>query len=257
MTEENRKQLLFEAGASDENIDALLEYIKNVFQPVTEMPLIEDISPGWQAMWERICDICSKTPGLEMFESAAGVIPIVYPCSTDDFEAILSGIVYKGTDVPNLKNMGASFVSGKTLRFIILSDKPYSGVTAEEMGLDDANWAKKSMVIRKYHECAHYYTKQFFGSSRNNLHDELIADFCGIYAAFGEYKAAYFLKFFQKRLDLYTKGLSPSATNVVSKLAKSAAKGIEKWTKTPEFALMSHIERIDCLIEKEILSIIM
>ena len=254
MTDDIRKQLLLKAGTSESDVDVLLEYTKNVFQPIAELPLYEELSPNWQTMWEKICGICSTTPRLEMFQSVAGVIPIVYPCDTDDFETLLRETVYKNKEAPDLTNMGASFISGKTLRFIVLSDKPYSGIPAKELNLDDVDWASKSLVIRKYHECAHYYTKRYFGSSRNNLHDELIADFCGIYAAFGEYNAAYFLKFFEKRLDLYTKGLSSSAVEVTCKLATAAAAGVEEWSKTPEFAQLDEPGRIDYLVKKELLA---
>ena len=249
-----KKQVLHDLGASGNDMDALLEYTKNVFQPKVELTKDEELSPNWQVMWERVKNVCKNAPNLEMFPSVAGVIPIVFPEDTGDFEHILREIVYKNKDVPNLTNMGASFVSGKTLRFIVLSDKPYSGIPAEEIGLSDSAWAAKSLVIRKYHECAHYYTKRFLGSSRNNLHDELIADFCGIYAAFDEYKAAYFLKFFRNRLELYTKDLSASAAEVIYTLAESAALGIESWSKTPEFRKLNETQRIDHLAGKELLA---
>ena len=252
--DKNRRQILFDIGASDSDIDALLEYTKNAFQSKPEQQPDEELSPSWQAMLERINDTCKNTPVIEMFPSVAGKIPIVYPKDTGDFERILREIVYKGKDVPNLQNMGASFVSGKTLRFIVLSDKPYSGIPAEEMGLPDSCWATKSLIIRKYHECAHYYTKRFLGSSRNNLHDELIADFCGIYAAFGEYHAKYFIAFFSNRLELYTKGLSAEAAGIIYKIADKAAFEIEAWTKTPEFEKLSDAQRIDYLAGRELLA---
>src|SRR3954471_15562664 len=49
-------------------------------------------------------------------------------------------------------------------RFIILSDGPYSGICADEMGLSDEEWQRLSLTIRLEHECAHYFTRRCFGS---------------------------------------------------------------------------------------------
>ena len=50
---------------------------------------------------------------------------------------------------------------------------------------DDAEWKKKSLTLRKHHECTHYFTKQVYGISENILHDEVMADFIGMYETFG------------------------------------------------------------------------
>src|SRR5215203_7334573 len=80
-------------------------------------------------------------------------------------------------------------------RFLILSDGPYSNVTAGEIGLSDTDWRRQSTMIRLEHECSHYFTLRVFGSMRNNLLDELIADYMGITAAAGRYRADWFLRF--------------------------------------------------------------
>ncbi len=79
--------------------------------------------------------------------------------------------------------------------FLLLSDGPYSGVPACELGFEDAKWREASLKIRLGHESAHYLTKRCFGSMRNYAHDELIADYAGICEAFGSYSSALFLKF--------------------------------------------------------------
>ena len=86
-------------------------------------------------------------------------------------------------------------------RIILLSGGTYSGVCAASMGLDDKEWLKKSLIIRLEHECTHYVTRRLLGSMQNNLFDELLADYRGIVAAFGEYRAAWFLTFMG--LELY------------------------------------------------------
>lgn len=35
------------------------------------------------------------------------------------------------------------------------------------------------MLIRRAHECTHFFTKQTYGIAYKNLHDELMADFMG------------------------------------------------------------------------------
>lgn len=50
-------------------------------------------------------------------------------------------------------------------------------------------------AIRLEHECAHYFTRRVLGSMRNNLLDELIADYVGIASAAGGYRAEWFLRF--------------------------------------------------------------
>lgn len=81
-------------------------------------------------------------------------------------------------------------------RFIILSRGPYSAVRADDAGFPDEEWLVLSVVIRREHECTHYFTRRVLGSMRNNLLDELIADFAGLMHAFGRYDGALALRFF-------------------------------------------------------------
>ena len=84
---------------------------------------------------------------MKMYDSFAGKIPIIYVRNTSDFEQLVTNIAYKGVRPDGLETTGASFLHGKTTRFIILSSKPYSNVPASELGLDDAEWAEKSMLL--------------------------------------------------------------------------------------------------------------
>jgi hypothetical protein len=253
MTDEKRKRALRLLGAADNDMDALLVYVSNVFQ-IRQNSGSDALPTQWAAMWEKMQGICTSPPRLEVFASVAGLIPVIYPGGIADFETLLREIVYKGKEMPDIEKIGAQFVFGKTQRFIILADKPYSGVSAQDMGLSETVWLEKSMIIRKYHECAHYYTKRFLGSSRNHLHDELIADFCGLYAAFGEYHSSWFMRLFENRFDIYVKSMSETGANIIRTLAAVAAKGIEKWTKTENFARLNEAERIEYLAGKELLA---
>lgn len=79
--------------------------------------------------------------------------------------------------------------------FVILSYGPYSNIRSEDLGLSAEEWRQKSFIIRREHECAHYFTRRFFRSMRNHMLDELVADYIGITAAAGQYRADWFLRF--------------------------------------------------------------
>lgn len=189
----------------------------------------------------------------EIYNSYAGEIPVIKIQNTDDFENLVTNLIHKGVRPKNLSSTGAAFVFGKTTRFIILSAKPYSNVSAKTVGLSEDEWLEKSMNIRLEHECTHFYTKRFFGCSQNHLHDELIADFFGLYSAFGEYKAEYFEYFMGvkgsegTRLSCYIPDCSKELLEVLKKAASAAANHFENWSKSPEFKNMSHEERIKYL----------
>lgn len=80
-------------------------------------------------------------------------------------------------------------------RFIILSSGPYSGVSAESVGADPDEWREKSLRIRLEHECTHYFTYRLLGSMRNNLIDEIMADFAGLVLTSGAYRSDLALRF--------------------------------------------------------------
>ena len=96
-----------------------------------------------------------------------------------------------GADLSQIANSRDQFQD----RLIILSDGPYSNVPAAPLGVGEAEWRRVSLDIRLHHEAAHYFTRRAFGSMRNNLLDELVADYMGIVAATGRYRADWFLRF--------------------------------------------------------------
>lgn len=172
---------------------------------------------------------------LSLYPSVAGTIPLLIVRRRPEFLALVRALGKRNEPVPLPDSMGALMIAGfnnwnrlEALRrdfeaakaeerqaatwneafarikekpelyqdrFILLSDGPYSAVPAAELGLDDATWRAKSLILRRDHECAHYATRRLFGSMRNHLHDELIADYCGIVAAEGHFRADWFLRF--------------------------------------------------------------
>lgn len=206
--------------------------------------------------------ICPKRPvefndpnsvKIEMYDSFCGKIMILSIADTNDFEAFITNAVYKGVRPEHLSETGAAFISGKTTRIIALSAKPYSNVPAEEIGLTENEWAQKSLLIRRGHECTHYYTKCRYGKSENNLHDELMADFFGICEAFGYFKAELMLRFFGLiegsggRLKFYINSLSENTQNAIGEIAYTCAENLEKWSLTEQFSAMTRAERTEAL----------
>lgn len=189
---------------------------------------------------------------IELYDSFAGRIPVVVFGQDSDFEAFVVNCAYRGKRPDNISQMGASFIYGKTQRFLTLSRKFYSNTAPEYLGLSVEEWREKSMLIRREHELTHYYTKRLYGSASNNLHDELIADFMGLYSAFGHYDAKLFRHFMgldgtDGRLSLYTAGLSPESQRAVAEIASECSERLEAWQNTDSFREMDRAERIDYL----------
>lgn len=205
--------------------------------------------------------------GLEIHESPAGRIPVILARGRHEFAALLRALSRRNEPVPVPDSQGAIMISGYNNwerireqqrrgepldrilaskesyqdRFILLSDGPYSAVPAADLGLEDAEWRRISLEIRRDHECVHYFTRRLFGSMRNNVLDELIADYAGMVAATGSFRAAWFLRFLGLedspryrsggRLDLYRGDppLSDGAFHSLHGLIRSAAENLERF----------------------------
>jgi hypothetical protein len=123
--------------------------------------------------------------------------------------------------------------------FIILSRGPYSAIPARDVGMDEAEWLERSLAIRREHELTHYFTLRAFKTIRNNVFDELIADFVGLARAFGAYRADLALRFLGLeaypefraggRLEVYRgkPPLSDEAWAVARTLAVHGARNLE------------------------------
>lgn len=211
--------------------------------------------------------------------SMAGTIPVLLPGNREDFETLLRALTKRNEPVPIPPSMGACMVAGynnwdrirryrqqwsednplncsenawkqefkslipqKSLyqdRFIILSDGFYSNVSPKEIELTESEWRSFSLTIRLEHECTHYFTRRLFNSMQNNLLDELIADYRGIVAALGYYRADWFLRFMglesfpdyreSGRLQNYRgqPPLSDSAFKILQALVVAAANNLE------------------------------
>jgi len=203
-----------------------------------------------------------------LYQTLAGRIPVIETSNRNDFETLVRVFSYRNEPVHIPASMGACMIKGynnwdrvaqykltcagkfdfnhmkaqKELYqdvFIIVTDSEYSGVPAEMLGLADKDWRQLSMVIRREHEATHYFTLRFLGSARNQLLDEFIADYMGIVAAVGRYRADWFMCFMGLenypafrpggRLTNYLNNidLSPEAFDCLKVYIKNAAENIE------------------------------
>ncbi|MBK5242253.1 hypothetical protein [Clostridium sp.] len=166
---------------------------------------------------------------LVIYQTLVGKIPILFTPNNYDFEKLVQALVYRNEPIEIPNSMGACIVKGynnwdriRRLRekwtnenkdgfwqeefkkiipnkdlyqdkFIILSNKFYSGITPNQVGINEDEWKKISRIIRREHECTHYVTQRLYGGMQNKVQDEIIADFFGILEAMGEYKPAWAL----------------------------------------------------------------
>jgi hypothetical protein len=217
---------------------------------------------------------------LFVHQSLAGAIPVLQTTHREDFVTLVRALYMRNEPKSVPASMGACIVSGfnnwdrirqyrrqweaehpgnrseaswaeefgrllsqKQLyqdKFIILSGGSYSNVCASDMKLDELEWRRLSLTIRLEHECTHYFTRRLFGSMRNNLLDELIADYRGIVAAIGCYRADWFLHFMGlESFPDYREGgrlqnyrgqppLSDSAFQILQALVKNAAENLQR-----------------------------
>jgi hypothetical protein len=173
-----------------------------------------------------------KNITLRISESIAGKIPIITVPNKDDFIIIIQCLLYKNNPKHVPQSMGAALINGLNNwqkiailksdwlatniaenwikefymnilsnyslykdKLIIMSTKPYSNVSAKQLGLNESLWLSYSISIREEHECTHLYTLKKFGAASNNLHDELIADYIGIVKTIGKYNKSWMLIF--------------------------------------------------------------
>lgn len=220
---------------------------------------------------------------LFLHNTPAGAIPVLTVRDRSDFVALLRALSRRNEPEPVPESMRGAIVSGlnnwdriarhrkawesahpaeaaaggwraefslliarKELyqdRLIILNEGVYSGVPAEMVGMTDDTWRKVSLLIRLEHECVHYLTKRVFGSMKSAVHDELIADYAGISAAVGSFRADWLLLFMGLedfssyrpggRLWNYLGHPQPDAgvVSILKRQLKVAAENVERFEK--------------------------
>lgn len=221
----------------------------------------------------------SKSIKFENNTCLAGKIPVLTISNEEDFVKIIQSLLHKNNPVDIPHSMGAVLVNGinnwerikilksqwlaknpsgnwnqefsnvilnKSLykdKLIILSTKPYSNVSAKQLGLAEDIWISNSVSIRMEHEFTHLYTLKRYGYASNNLHDELIADYIGIVKTIGHYDKSWMFNFmgleeYPKyrrggRLENYVKDnrLSQEDFRQLTKIVKNAIETISFFDK--------------------------
>jgi hypothetical protein len=234
---------------------------------------------------------------LKLYDNLAGRIPVLIPGCRADFVTLVQALSRRNEPEPVPASMGACTIGGynnwdrmralrqaweathpwepngwaaefqrlipqKALyqdRLMIVSNGFYSNIAAPDMGLSTTAWQRLSVTIRMEHECTHYFTRRVFGAMRNNATDELIADYFGIVAALGHFRADWFLRFMGLedfpayreggRLQNYrdTPPLSDGALTVLQALVRDATTHLERFDATHGDALRS-AEQKACLM---------
>lgn len=130
-------------------------------------------------------------------------------------------------------------------QFIIVSEGPYSNTSAGDVGMSEESWRQASLQIRIEHECTHFFVRRAFPGTRfqKNMHEELAADYVGISAANGVFRADWFLRFigledFPRyrpggRLENYRgqPALSDGAFIILQRMIKRAVENLEHFDK--------------------------
>lgn len=237
---------------------------------------------------------------LIIHQTLAGKIPVIIAGCRADFVSLVQALTKRNEPEPIPKSMGATIVAGfnnwerirhyrqewkaKQLQlltdtdwqaefqrlklqkhlyqdcFLVLSRGNYSAICAEEIGIDKEEWLRLSLIIRLEHECCHYFTRRVFGTMRNNMLDELIADYQGIVVANnGRYRADWFLRFIGlEAFPEYREGgrlqnyrgqppLSDGAFKILQILVKDAAENLEKFNSQSQGELYPPVLQAELL----------
>ena len=215
---------------------------------------------------------------IEIHPTPAGRLPAIIAPHRGDFELLVQALTKRNEPVPVPVSLGACMVAGYTNverlrrwkeewwsgqpfptesgwrrelealpwrrarcrdRFVIASTTPYSAVAADRLVLAEDRWERLSLAIRIEHESMHYFTRRVFGSMKNRLLDELIADYAGhLSRATGRFRADWALRFLGLesypdyrpggRLECYRGDppLSDGAFRILQRLVKRAAENL-------------------------------
>lgn len=182
--------------------------------------------------------ITSERDELRTVETPAGPVEVVYLANRQDFETFLQIIGNKAQPVPILRSVGAITYSGLPdwgevarqreeyianggtnwpaefsrrakvkgafrIEIVIISEGPYSNVSAEHTPYDSDTWLNVSREIRLHHECAHVVCRRTMPDDILPVWDEVTADVVGLLCATQHYDANLAMLFFDKRIAEY------------------------------------------------------
>ncbi|MEM8997067.1 MAG: hypothetical protein AAGF23_19950 [Acidobacteriota bacterium] len=200
---------------------------------------------------------------LEVRPSPAGAVPVITVGDRRTFVALARALTRRNEPEPIPEALGGLMITGYTNwsrlrangggwdleeasrssgdRFMLLSDGPYSAVPAARLGLGADRWRRRSLELRRAHEEVHYLMRRLLGAMRNNLFDELIAEYAGMHLAWGVFRADWLRLFLglerrrgvraDARLDVYRGDppLSDGAFEALGVLVRRAIDTLESF----------------------------
>lgn len=214
---------------------------------------------------------------LSVHEHPAGALPLLSTPCREDFETLSRAFAFRSEPAPISESVNAQMVAGfinwdrvhsyrrefeaehgpagwnaemarvarqEPWRFhdrvMITCARPYSAVAAADLGLpwDEAEWLRRSDLLRTEHEFTHYATKRVWGAMSLNLLDETLCDFMGMTLALGGFEADSFLRFLglenfprvrpDGRLHTYVAELDEEARALEASVVVRAARTLER-----------------------------
>lgn len=167
----------------------------------------------------------SEEDELRVVDTPAGPVEVLFLERRSDFETFLQIIGNKSRPVPIARTVGAVTYRGLAdwgevaearkayldgggddwptafaqmakepgafrAELVVISEGPYSNVSAEETPFSDTEWTGISREIRLHHECAHIVCRRTMPEDLLPVWDEVTADVTGLLCATARYDAA-------------------------------------------------------------------
>lgn len=174
--------------------------------------------------------VTSDGDELREVETPAGSVEVVFLQERRDFETFLQIIGHRAQPVPIARTVGAItyrgladwskvaqaradyFASGGDdwpsefarlarqpgvfrTELVVISEGPYSNVSASATSYSEDEWLRISREIRLHHECAHVVCRRVMPDDILPVWDEVTADVVGLLCATGTYEAALAARF--------------------------------------------------------------
>ena len=178
---------------------------------------------------------------LRVVETPAGPVEVVFLANRSDFETFLKIISHRSEPVPIARTVGAITYRGLAdwekvaqayrayaasggddwasefarlarqpgafrAEFVVISEGPYSNISAGQTPYGEDAWLDISREIRLHHECAHVVCRRTLPEDILPVWDEVTADVVGLICATGRYDSALAMRFLGVTADGFAGG---------------------------------------------------
>ena len=178
---------------------------------------------------------------LRTVDTVAGPVAVVFLKNRADFETFLQVIGHKSQPAPIARSVGAITYRGLAdwgavavarerylagggdnwpaefarlakqpgmfrTELVVISEGPYSNISAVQTPYDEEEWLRISREIRLHHECAHVVCRRTMPDDVLPIWDEVTADVVGLLCATGGYDASLAGRFLGISADGYEGG---------------------------------------------------